>query len=282
VLAKRALRHVEARFEFRRAAIERRQLADYQGAVERALDDQEAGAAFTARGFLPGGWGQGRPERLVEFPWLVARLRERPVGLTLDAGSTLNHPYILDRVLPLVDALHVVTLAPEEQSFPERGVSYLYVDLRALPLRSATYDTVVCVSTLEHVGMDVSGWHAAVPPAADPQLAALSAARELRRVVKPQGRILLTLPFGRPDNLGWVRQFDQAALRDLMAAFEPSIVRTTIYSHGEDGWQLSSEEAAAGSQSQAYWASAVACAEIQPTGMPAQSGLCSSNPLGGG
>ena len=55
-----------------------------------------------------------------------------------------------------MDALHVVTLAPEEEAYPFLDVSYLFADLRRLPLRDETYDRVVSMSTLEHVGMDNS------------------------------------------------------------------------------------------------------------------------------
>lgn len=203
-------------------------------------------------------------ERIVEFPWVVAALGTRRAGLTLDAGSTLNHAYVLDHVLPLVEALHIVTLAPERESFPERGISYLYSDLRELPLRPDLYETVVCLSTLEHVGMDVSGYNARAAVEVNPQQAAVRAAQEIRRVVKPGGRILLRVPFGRPDNLGWLRQFDKDSLRELIAGFGPADTEISVYRYSHDQWQLSRVEEAAGSVSQPYWATAVACVEIWP------------------
>ena len=73
----------------------------------------------------------------------------------LDAGSTLNHAHILQRLRPAMDKLHIVTLAPEERAFPELDVSYLFADLRDLPLSDDVYDQVVSISTLEHVGLDL-------------------------------------------------------------------------------------------------------------------------------
>ena len=261
---RRARSAIERRIPPRRAALARRDTRTYEAGIARALSDPVAGQAFSSSRPLPPHWGRGTSERIVEFPWVVAALKNIRAGLTLDAGSTLNHGYVLDHVLPVVRALHVVTLAPEPESFPERGVSYLYADLRDLPLRERLYDTVVCLSTLEHVGMDVSGYGARVAVEVNPQQAAVDAARELRRVVKPGGRIFFSVPFGRPDNLGWLRQLDEPSLRDLIAAFGPADVQISIYRYANDAWQLSSVADAAGSPSQPYWATAVACVAMTP------------------
>lgn len=260
---RRMRRAIDFRVPPRRAALARRHAREYEAAIRRALADPVAREALASRRSLPPRWGRGMSERVVELPWVAARLAGASAGLTLDAGSTLNHGYMLDRVLPAVRALHVVTLAPERESFPERGVSYLYADLRDLPLRAQLYDTAVCLSTLEHVGMDVSGYNARAAVDADPQRAAIQAAREIRRVVKPDGRVLLSVPFGRPDDLGWVRQFDEPSLRELIAGFGPADVELSVYRYARDEWQLSSLEDAAGSPSRPYWATAVACVEMR-------------------
>ena len=49
----------------------------------------------------------------------------------LDAGSSLNHAFLIDR-LPLDHMqLTIMTLAPEKRSFWSRSVSYVYGDLPA-------------------------------------------------------------------------------------------------------------------------------------------------------
>ena len=101
--------------------------------IQRTIDSASAQHAFRVGSPLPRGFGIGMTERVVELPWLFAK---RPSGIVLDAGSTLNHKPILDRILPTVTALHIVTLGPEKRSFPERGVSYLYADIRELPYAS--------------------------------------------------------------------------------------------------------------------------------------------------
>jgi Methyltransferase domain len=73
----------------------------------------------------------------------------------LDASSTLNQAHVVDRFLPRIERLHIVTLAPEADAFIDRGISYVYEDLRDLPYRDSSFDSVACVSTLEQVDMDI-------------------------------------------------------------------------------------------------------------------------------
>jgi SAM-dependent methyltransferase len=207
--------------------------------VRRALADPALIATFRERRPLPAGHGVGLDERAVEFPWVMARA---PRGRVLDAGSALNHAHVLDALMPRVRELTVCTLAPEERSFPERGVSYVYADLRALPFRDGWFDDVVSVSTLEHVGMDVERWGAAAAAASEPGPELDKALSELRRVIRPGGRLLLTVPFGVRQDLRWMRQFDRADVDALLAAAAPADHQLDVFAYDRGGWRLSSME----------------------------------------
>src|SRR4029077_3689623 len=98
-------------------------------------------------------------------PWLFG---QGLAGRVLDAGSTFNHEHILDRALPLVDDLTIVTLEPEAWAYPLRRVSYVFADLRALPFADAQFDLAVSISTLEHIGMDNTMYGVTARRAADP------------------------------------------------------------------------------------------------------------------
>ena len=226
---------------------------------------------------LPDSYGRGIDERVVEYPWVLSRLDGDP-GRLLDAGSTLNQAYLLDLPRLANKAIVVVTLAPEH--FERRAnVSYLFGDLRDLILGDAVFDTVVCISTLEHVGLDNTRLYTADERfregRSDDYRQVLA---ELRRVLVPGGRLLLTVPFGRAENLGWMQQFDAAGLDTIADAFGSPPAATTFFRYAPEGWVLADAEACADcayfdvhsapspAQDGAAAARAVACLElVKPT-----------------
>jgi SAM-dependent methyltransferase len=215
--------------------------------VSFLLGDDDTLTLFAEAGRLPRGFGVGYDERVVEYPWLLA---QRPRGRVLDAGSTLNHAHVLGRLLPQLDALEIVTLAPEADAFPELGITYAFADLRELPYEDGSFDTVVSLSTVEHVGMDTRVYGADEPRAEDPRAEARRAVRELRRVAAPGGTVLVSVPYGVPSDHGWFRQFDRGDVEDLATAAAPASVSVAVYRYASDGWQVSSLEGAADAM---YW-----------------------------
>ena len=215
--------------------------------VSFLLEDEDALALFAGAAPLPRGFGVGYDERVVEYPWLLA---QGPRGRALDAGSTLNHAHVLRCLLPRLDSLEIVTLAPEPDAFPELGVAYRFADLRELPYENGSFDTVVSLSTVEHIGMDTRVYGADAPRAENPRAEATRAVRELRRVAAPDATLLVSVPYGVPADHGWFRQFDRRDVEQLVAAAAPSSVSVAVYRYAADGWRRSSLEEAADAT---YW-----------------------------
>jgi SAM-dependent methyltransferase len=161
----------------------------------------------------------------------------RLAGTVLDAGSALNHPHVLARLRQRMDELHIVTLSPEEDSFPELGISYLFADLRELAVKDATYDRVTCISTLDHIGMDNLRFGSDTPASEDPQRQAVRVIEELHRVLRPGGDLYLTVPVGRGERFEWVRSLTLDELDELIEAFGADERRDTFFRHdGARGW----------------------------------------------
>jgi len=192
---------------------------------------------------LPPGFGVGLDERVVEYPWLLAA---RPVGRALDAGSVLNHEHILDRFLPELESLTILTLEPEPLAFTDRKISYVYDDLRNLPFRDAWFDTIVSLSTLEHLGMDNALYGSYLSRADDADADLALAVAEMQRVLKPGGALLLSVPFGAFEDHGWFRQFGEEQLDRLLALLEPAEMVIEFFFYGADGWRRSDRRVAAG------------------------------------
>ena len=206
----------------------------HRALVASLVDSEAWQRLFATRSALPNGLGAGFDERIVEYPWLFSRgLR----GRVLDAGSVLNHRHLLVRLVPAVKGVTIVTLAPEAAAFTSLGVSYVYEDLRTLPFRDGWFDEVVCLSTLEHVGMDNSVYGVRDPRSENPHEAAALALHELLRVVRDGGRIHLSLPYGRREDHGWFRQFDREDVRGLIAASGAVAVDEVVFEHTLRGWR---------------------------------------------
>jgi len=210
--------------------------------VSSVLDEEEWRRLFAAGAKLPPGLAVGYDERTVEYAWLFSRGLS---GRVLDAGSVLNHRHLAERLLPAIEDLTIVTLAPEATALNSLGVSYLYADLRRLPLRDAWFDEVVCLSTIEHVGMDNAVYGAVEARAEDPREDAAQALRELLRVVRPGGRVHLSVPFGRREDHGWFRQLDRQDVDDLLSRAGVGRHEEEVFLHTPRGWRRSTPVKAA-------------------------------------
>ncbi len=173
-------------------------------------------------------YGQGMDERVVEIPLAceVAAF-DRP-GKLLDAGSALNLAYIHDFVgTPACHVVHFTQSSTKEYFGPVGDrFSYVYGDLRSLDFRDGTFDRVVCLSTLEHVGMDNTRYSG--PSEGAPETF-LEAFREMLRVLAPGGSMVVTVPYGEPMSLGWYQVFGLRAVKDMLRAAGDAHVITKYY-----------------------------------------------------
>lgn len=208
--------------------------------IALALQSPELRQIFVAGAQLPRGYGRGMDERCIEYPWFFARSRP-DARIILDAGSALNRPEVIAQPFWNDKKLTVLTLAPDEHCFWQRGISYHFGDLRDLPFRDGYFDEVACISTLEHIGMDNAFYTGQRDGAGPRPLDFQLALHELRRVIKPGGRLLLTVPFGKYQQCAQFQQFDAELLGAAEKAFAPSLREERFYFHTSEGWQLAGD-----------------------------------------
>jgi SAM-dependent methyltransferase len=210
--------------------------------LQKVVGDEALLQVFREGKPLPKNYGFRIDERIVEYPWVLARL-DCHSGRLLDAGSTLNYPYLLNLPQLETKSIAIVTLAPENVE-KRANVSYLYGDLRETILRDNVFDWIVCISTLEHIGLDNTILYTNETKYKETSLDDYQKVMsELRRVLRSGGRLLLTVPFGIAQNFGWMQQFDSSGLVDIANAFGAEPSNMTFFQYLADGWILSDREA---------------------------------------
>lgn len=226
----------------------------------RELDDAVAlGLGARMRGERTR-WLQAPPgtdERVIEIPWVLSRLV--PAGRVLEIGYAFAEPAYLAGLLRAGVELVGADLATRDVD----GMETVEADVRSLPFPDGSFEQALLVSTLEHVGADntVYGLEAESDGASR-----LGALRELRRVLRRDGRLLVTVPLGEPGDYGWFRQEDERGWLRLYARAGFFVEESETYELTPDGWRASRAFRARGVRygERGPAASAVLCAELAP------------------
>ncbi len=170
-------------------------------------------------------------ERAVEVPFVVSAYRgERRV---LEIGyAHAEHRYVqalADLEIPLLVGLD---LAPGGRE--RTGVfSGVVGDVRECVFRDAAFDLILLVSTIEHVGRDNTAY--GIDGGGGEEGPDRRAIATVARWLAPGGRLLLTVPFGRFEDHGWLVNYDAARLDALVAASGLRIA-TSRYYEQRGGW----------------------------------------------
>ena len=149
-------------------------------------------------------------ERVVEVPYVVRAL----AGVESDAS-------ILDvGAAESTLAVSLASLGYRVTALDIRPYPFTHPSLRTVraPIQdwdeSEVFDAVVCLSTIEHVGLGAYG----EPPA--PNGSDLAAMRRMRELTKPGGLLLLTTPVGRASVDEFQRTYDHAGFEALLEGWE--------------------------------------------------------------
>jgi hypothetical protein len=175
-------------------------------------------------------------ERVIEIPWVLRHVDG--AHSLLDVGTAFAPPVMQRRLARLPIPRKVgVDLAP----FVLRDVESHTADIRALPFADGEFDIAICLSTLEHIGMDTSRYVEGDDPSAGDDVTAL---RELGRVART---VLLTVPGGDQADLGWQRQYSAERLEAAARDAGLQVRQLDIFVHDPtSGWRPAGREALRG------------------------------------
>jgi SAM-dependent methyltransferase len=143
-------------------------------------------------------------------------------------------PYVFRALAPLAPGSRVLDVGAAEStlafSLASLGFQTTALDLRAYPLshpqlevvvgrieeweaEPASFDAIVCLSTIEHVGLSAYG--SGVGESAD-----LAAMRRMHELVVPGGILVLTVPVGRAATSKNERTYDRERLDTLLEGWD--------------------------------------------------------------
>jgi SAM-dependent methyltransferase len=223
--AAEALRHGSVgRFEFVRNLVASSEFAELFTMEELTRAARAAGTPFDPEGPIG---DAGSSERIVEVPWVLSRYRgERRV---LDVGYANAPAAYLALLLGLgAQELHCVDVARR----PLVGAFAAAADVRRLPYPDGAFSLVLCVSTLEHIGLD----NARYAPLVERAPGDVETLAELGRVLRAGGRLLVTVPIGRKENHGWFHQYDVSEWNHLVLRSPFDAEEESVYRLGPQGW----------------------------------------------
>jgi SAM-dependent methyltransferase len=186
---------------------------------------------FPSSVLLPQPCGANLPERVVEL--LLARLSYGPGASVLDVGhaNSMECHRAMVRSLPGPRRLTGIDMAEPVYDVSDLYARSVRADICATGLADDTFDLVWCISSLEHIGMDNSGYG---EPASEGSTAERALA-EMLRVTRPGGSVLVTVPYGRYENHGWFRNLDESAWHGLLEPLRDQAAVHELYFGHEAG-----------------------------------------------
>jgi 2-polyprenyl-3-methyl-5-hydroxy-6-metoxy-1,4-benzoquinol methylase len=169
-------------------------------------------------------------ERIIEHPWVFMNMGIDQ-GRILDVGCCYSSLAIQLASLGFeVWGIDIATYGLAHCNF-----KFVQEDICQTTLSDEFFDRVLAISTLEHLGLGHYG---------DPlgQSKDKEAMRQIYRVLKPEGRLMMSVPFGKSLATPSFRVYDSRSLEDLIQPFW--VENKSWFVHRGSNWLAAAEQEA--------------------------------------
>lgn len=178
-----------------------------------------------------GTWG----ERTVEVPWLLTKIKGTS-ALDIGCAESCYVNELLEFGITRLVLSDVREFSTHEN---DPRVKCVVSDLRKVtPKQIGTFDTVLCISTLEHIALTAYGQNREMSIKDSAFYKQKEAFNHMMKFVAPGGQMILTVPYGKYEDSGWVIVYDKGMLDELKAPYE--VVEETYFTlvnRDTDGWR---------------------------------------------
>lgn len=134
--------------------------------------------------------------RCIEYPFAASRVGNAEA--ILDVGTAKADNLWIRWLDNLPITVHATDYDP--LVFPAHNLIFHQSDVRNLPIEDNFFDRILAVSVIEHIGLEKPQVNAEIAPSTSVQ-GDEDAFRELVRLLKHGGEIIMTFPFGTTDGL---------------------------------------------------------------------------------
>ncbi len=148
------------------------------------------------------------PERIVEIPLILEKIRALNLSYSskfLEIGAVLCTRLWMDGY-----KVYVVDLTPDVE--PRKRLVIIRGNLLKVNLPQNFFEAAVSISTIEHLGL---AGDSNVRYDADEQ-----GVKKIYHALKPNGSLLMSLPFGKYATHGWYRVYDGNSIKRLLSPFK--------------------------------------------------------------
>jgi ubiquinone/menaquinone biosynthesis C-methylase UbiE len=132
--------------------------------------------------------------RCIEYPFAASKVEADEK--ILDIGTAKGDKAWCDWLESLPLEVHATDY--DKTEYPFKNVTFYQGDVRKLPYEDNTFDKILAVSVIEHIGLEDAQVNHQDKPNIDEE-GDINAVRELIRILKPGGSLVMTFPIAKQE-----------------------------------------------------------------------------------